>query len=707
MSNYTCNISANENFVSNNSNIGNSSNAMNPNLSGENAVNMQGKASGASGSSGSSGVRTKNSINGGFQSLNSENEMEQNMNNGENPAEGEIILYENCNFSGKSKKFGMGNVTFVGTDFDDLTSSIKIGAYTSLTIYTDSDFTGNNLSWKNDTNAVFLINCLTANNFNKMLSSMKISSSAPQASNNLSPQAKPVSILGQYNISPWNLDSSKFVDTSAQWIWTSQWCNKTCSGSAPIDTNPVKFQLLVPNTTPREIPVIVHVIADNAPQGANFVKLNGSYIGQIIDNGWVATQYSKIEGTLQPGTNLLEFEVKNVGGSAGLIVSVINANTNQVIVNSGSGKWGWVPATVISTTNTEHSIILKDATKKVSAFSNINDITAMTVGGTFRLRVSLKNVPPYITGQEYKEGTTNDFYLSVEKLEPNCNINGNNGCLSIYVDNKNCNNAILSNVSRTNPYRLVLVSKTYVDNASNPMGKNVDFTMIKVGDKVYIKNIQTGYMPQLFTNNFKQNVYGYMDDNQLSNLSTIKSTTNTLCGAKPDTEVQVSPVSPVAPATTQTESQNIFSKAISGIFGTNQPPAPTPPPVPKTPQQFITCAINADGNMYFMTTKNIAESNPIKFVLNKDGTVSFRLQTYNSYGNTNKTYSFVFCNFNINTRAFIEKITNPTGNYFVNMVCFDPDDKRKLPNNTLNFHFEISKYPENYLKDKNISTSNT
>ena len=46
------------------------------------------------------------------------------------------------------------------------------------------------------------------------------------------------------------------------------------------------------------------------------------------------------------------------------------------------------------------------------------------------------------------------------------------------------------------------------------------------------------------------------------------------------------------------------------------------------------------------------------------------------------------------------------GVFLINMVCFDSDEKRQLPNNTLNFGVEISKYPDSYLKEKNIYNLN-
>jgi hypothetical protein len=608
------------------------------------------------------------------------------------PGEGEVVLFENCDYGGRYKKYGMGNVAFVGTDFNDITSSIKIGPYTSVTIYESINFGGKSATWKNDSDAVSTVSCLTSNNFNKMLSSLKVTSSTAQVNYSLDIRSNPVFIAGPWNTAPWSM--TKFVDQTAQWIWYT----KNSGQTAPVDTKPVRFQLIVPVSGNRDVPVTIHVIADNVPQGANFVKLNGQLVGQIIESGWLTPNYTQIQVALAPGNNLVEFDVQNTNGPAGLLVSIINTDTFQVVANSGTGQWGWVdPSKVISAILSEEIgsefVIHDEAQKgKVVSFKNLNEITQIMVGGTFRLSMNLTGVPPYIKGQQYKSTDTNKFYLSIEKMDPNCQVQDNGKCMNIYVDNNKCANATLSNISRTNAYRLVLVSSAYVLDDSVPFGKNVDFTLVKVGDKIYLKNVQTGYMPKLFLNDYKQQLYGYMDTNYLSNINSLKSNQNKLCGANA-----------VAPTETENEvkSAGILSKAVSGIFGSSEQSGP------RSDQKFVNCTTNADGTMYMMTTTNLVESNPIKFVINKDGTISIRLQQYNSYGNVEKTYSLISCNFNVNTYAFIEKLTNPLGTFLVNMACFDPDDNRQLPKNTLNFSVEMSKYPNSYLKEKNIYNLNT
>jgi hypothetical protein len=58
----------------------------------------------------------------------------------------------------------------------------------------------------------------------------------------------------------------------------------------------------------------------------------------------------------------------------------------------------------------------------------------------------------------------------------------------------------LTSYVQTNTFRLVLVSSQYVLDSSIPFGKNSDFTIVTVGGNLYLKNVQTGYLPSLYTN---------------------------------------------------------------------------------------------------------------------------------------------------------------------------------------------------------------
>ena len=616
-----------------------------------------------------------------------------------------VTLYENCSYTGKTKTLNVGEISYIGDDFDKITSSIKIGPYTNITIYSGKTYTENSLTINNTAGSVMSIPCLTSNNFDNMLSSIKIQSSITKANYKLDNTVSPVTIVGAWNVEPWK-NNSNFIDKSAKWIW---------NGTKTISTVPTKFQMILSVTSVTSVFVTVHVIADNVVQGANTLKINKKIVGQIIENGWLNNNYSKISTTVEPGTNLLEFNVTNITGNAGLLVSVIDDN-NNVLGRSGSGTWGWVNPLLTEDSGIEGQqgvqVEQKNTVKPAITWTNVKQVHNVMRGGIFKLRVELPNMPAYVKGRTFVPNTPNNyFYLSIEKLDPNCQIkNSSNKCQQIYVDNNKCLNKSLGNVSQHNSWRMVLVSSIYASDPSVPIGKNTDFTVITIGDKSYLKNVQTGYMPKLFVNDNLQHVYGYMDANYLSNVGKLTSANNTLCGSSvvpeqnPSVETKTEGVLEKSTHYAKkafNATSEITNKAINGIFGKGTVATGTKPN-----QKFVNCHSNSDGSTYLMTTTNIAESNPINFVLNKDNSVTLRLQQFNTYGNLDKSFSLVFCNFNIQTFAFIEKISNSIGTFLINLVCFDSDSNRSLPSNTLNFSVEVSKYSEDYLKNVNVVSLN-
>ncbi len=108
-------------------------------------------------------------------------------------------------------------------------------------------------------------------------------------------------------------------------------------------------------------------------------------------------------------------------------------------------------------------------------------------------------------------------------------------------------------------------------------------------------------------------------------------------------------------------------------------------------------------NSFLLTTLNFSDTTPIKFILNtSNNTVSIKLQEFNNYGNVDKLYSLVSCNFNVDTYEFIEKTSNSLGTFLLNVLCVDSDHDRKMPKNNINFNIEFIELPENYLKNKYI-----
>jgi hypothetical protein len=65
-------------------------------------------------------------------------------------------------------------------------------------------------------------------------------------------------------------------------------------------------------------------------------------------------------------------------------------------------------------------------------------------------------------------------------------------------------------------------------------------------------------------------------------------------------------------------------------------------------------------------------------------------------------YPLTYCNFNIQTYEYIEKITNPLGNFLVNLVCIENDLTKQNKDKNLNFIVELVKYPDAYIKQSNI-----
>ena len=90
-------------------------------------------------------------------------------------------------------------------------------------------------------------------------------------------------------------------------------------------------------------------------------------------------------------------------------------------------------------------------------------------------------------------------------------INGiNNECVNVYINDKSkCNIKSITSNAITNSYRLVLVSADYVLDSESKVGINSIFSLKITGnDKIYLKNVKTGYMPSLYVNDKTYQLYG-------------------------------------------------------------------------------------------------------------------------------------------------------------------------------------------------------
>ena len=134
-----------------------------------------------------------------------------------------------------------------------------------------------------------------------------------------------------------------------------------------------------------------------------------------------------------------------------------------------------------------------------------SDVDNFMVDSIFKLKVNIPGMPTFNRGEDYDKNKykyPNNFYLAVEKLIPNCVISLLNNCYPIYIDDpKKCSIKKTTTGLSDNNYRLILISEETLLNPDHDIGKNTNFTLMKLGDKYYLKNIETGYMPALFKNN--------------------------------------------------------------------------------------------------------------------------------------------------------------------------------------------------------------
>ena len=129
-------------------------------------------------------------------------------------------------------------------------------------------------------------------------------------------------------MAPWG-SASKFVDSSAQWIWNLQ----TAATTAPANV-PIKFSNQWNNTTGVAVPAVLHVIVDDTAT----VDLNGTKVKDIA-GGWGGTDYPKLPISLVPGNNIIDIIATNGGGPAALIVSLVRTSDSSVLLRSDSS---WV-----------------------------------------------------------------------------------------------------------------------------------------------------------------------------------------------------------------------------------------------------------------------------------------------------------------------------------------------------------------------------
>ena len=356
---------------------------------------------------------------------------------------------------------------------------------------------------------------------------------------------------------------------------------------------------------------------------------------------------------------------------------------NPVVCNNNDNKWCKRANLLLHTnknTSSENkhlssseSYTLKDLVggSKVFPINNISEVNNILVGGVFKLRVNLPTMPPYNNINKNfnpKKGVNpNYFYLSVESLDNNCSIKVNNQCYNVFADNKNCTSKLLTNeVGKNNSYRLVLISSSLVLDSKIILGKNSDFSFVKFNNQLYLKNIQTGFFVSLYSNDSKVVVYGDMMNNSNTNLNNVDSEIKNLLCAE------------------NTKSNNIKDEK---------------------DYKFVKCNLDKDSSQYLITSKNIGESSPFKINVNSDKTISLNILSFNKYGFPTNVYPLISHNYDPkNSFAYIEKVTNSSGSFYVNIVGFA--DSQSYSSNKLSFTVELISFPVNYIKDNSLFVIN-
>jgi hypothetical protein len=277
------------------------------------------------------------------------------------------------------------------------------------------------------------------------------------------------------------------------------------------------------------------------------------------------------------------------------------------------------------------------------------------IGSVIRLKVNLPILKKNVLGPNSvskdvlgTNSNSNIFYLAYVKLNPNCNvINVNKSCVSVFVDDKQCNNNGLSIESNKDTYRLVLLHESQIDKPD--LSDTCNFVFQKVNDKMYLKNIQNEHYPKLFTNDVYATVIG--------NSSNMNKNNNILCG-------------------NDVNSNSTTSDNTIGVH-------------------------NLDGKTYLLSTTENKTSSPVKLTfkkVNENGisydVVNIQLEKYNEYGQVHDYYDLIYT----------EK-TETSSIYTVNTVSIDNYIKKNQnASNTLQFIPEIISLSPEFIESNYVRT---
>lgn len=142
---------------------------------------------------------------------------------------------------------------------------------------------------------------------------------------------KPVYKLGKVGISPWG-NCPGFLNQNAQWIWYTI----NAQNSAPAGTGKIFVYIYENNNNLTTCNI--NSIADNKVT----IKVNNKNVG--TQNGGWGGSGGILSATLIPGINIFSFTATNAGSSpnpAGLLVTVLNPDNNQILFSTGDNGWGY------------------------------------------------------------------------------------------------------------------------------------------------------------------------------------------------------------------------------------------------------------------------------------------------------------------------------------------------------------------------------
>lgn len=305
------------------------------------------------------------------------------------------------------------------------------------------------------------------------------------------------------------------------------------------------------------------------------------------------------------------------------------------------------------------------------------DINNLMTNGKFKLKVNIVGMPSYNINEDYqkiKNRNPNIFYLCVEKILPNCNLVSTDGkCYGVYVNDKSkCNLQPTTTSLSANTFRFVLVSEEIILDKNNDIGKNSDFTLVLVGDKYYLKNIQTGYMPSLFKNEQTYPIYGDVVIDKETNITNVLTNIyNRLCTLNANNDIVPEPLKAIGNEKT---------------LKIGQPG----------------CDFNPDKTIYLTTSTKFIDSSPILINPLPDGKISIQILRYDSYGQPSETYIMKSCLYDTVNLKNIERVRseNYAINQFINLVCFGKSNEN--PEKNLNLTVEITKFPEEYIRKTSL-----